>query len=250
MLVISIYGCGSKEKSSDESPTPSPTESVEEVTEEVVVAEPVDDVVVEPEVATLVTSEIDLDAFEEDEAKDHHFGDIGYVAQYRDIRETTGKNSDATADVWGYLTYDGLVDTENMDELWEYGVTSYTGRWAYPTLLESEATKDLYLYDWTDSFCSYIADEGETKNAILICTGFDVFNMYTSGAEDVEYKFEPYRTFDVNGQEIEVYSVSDNESSITYLYKLGGFTVVIEFMDDENAGDDLLLEFMEDIVLY
>lgn len=264
LTVISVAGCGTKETETAPDDTSDVVESVSEVgstsdeSDEPVeedtsdVVEEIEDEVVddaESGVGSLTTSELDIEAFEADEAKDHQFGDIGYVAQYRDIRSTTGMNSESTEDVWKYLTEDGLIETENPDELWAYGSDSYTGRWAYPTLLESEATKDLYLYDWTDSFCSYIADEGENNNTVLFCTGYDAFEIYTSGSEDVEYTFEKFGDYEVNGETIEVYSVPDNEEVATYIYKLGGFTVVIEFIGDDHNSEDLLVEVMNDIVL-
>lgn len=246
-VLVSVNGCGTKGDTVE-----SPAEETDVVVDESV--EPVVEEYIKPEtevqVATLTTDELDFDAFNEDEGKDHQFGDMSYVAQYRDIRSTTGRNSTSTDDVWEYLTEDGIIDVEHMDDLWEYGARSYTGRWAYPTLLESEVTKDLYLYDWTDSYCTYIADEGENNNAILICTGYDVFNLYTSGDDNAEYRFEVFNTYNVHDDDIEVYSVCGDEQSITYLYKLGGFTVVIEFSGEENSFDEeLLLEVMNDIVL-
>lgn len=252
IVLVSISGCGAKDNTI-ETQVNEPEVVTEEASESEVEEQVVTDSA-EPEteiqVATVATDEIDFDKFNEDEAKDHQFGDMSYVAQYRDIRTTTGKNSTSTSDVWEYLTEDGVIDTAHSDDLWEYGARSYTGRWAYPTLLESEVTKDLYLYDWTDSYCTYIADEGENNNAILICTGYDVFNLYTSGDDEAEYTFEVFSTYNVGGEDIEVYSVSGDEQSVTYLYKLGGFTVVIEFSGEENSFDEeLLLEVMNDIVL-
>lgn len=245
LLVVSLlYGCGSKEVTPQQGDNEEP-----EIMIEVPDEQPIEEV---PEVSTgtYIESDIDLNEFEADEAIDHQFGDVSYIAQYRDIRETTGLYSESTDDVWNYLTDDGIIDTTNVDEYWEYGAQSYTGRWAYPTLLESEATKDFYLYDWTDSFCSYIADEGENNNAILICPGYDVFNQYTTENEELGFVFEEFGTYDINDNSIEVYSAEYYEDSITYMYKLGGFTVVIEFMSGEDVtSEDLLLEVMNDIVL-
>lgn len=247
--VILLSGCNKKD-TVEETPAVEEESSKQEVStpEEVVTEESVEP---ELEVGTAVTSELDTDAFESDEAKDHQFGDIGYVAQYRDIRSTTGLNSESTDDVWEYLTEDGVIDTENPDELWEYGVDTYTGRWAYPTVLESELTKDFYLYDWSDLFCSYIADEGENNYAILMCTGYDTFNSYTDENAGNEYTFTMFKTFSVNGEDIDVYSVSGGENSITYLYRLGGFSVIVEFIgDNEEVYDEsLLVEVMNDIIL-
>lgn len=262
MLAVSLLtvagGCGTKESDGGNI----------ETTEEVAMTDGVDkEPVEEPEevsdaevetsesgsgvsVTTAATGELDVNAFEEDEAKDHQFGDMSYIAQYRDLRNTTKLNSESTEDVWAYLTEDGIISSEAPDELWDVGVSSYTGRWAYPKLLESELTKDFYLYDWTDSFCSYIADDGENNNAILFCTGYDVFNSYTDADSEAEFTFEKAGTYNINDQDIEVYSVSGDESSVTYLYKLGGFSIVIEFSDgDEVASEDALIEVMNDIIL-
>ncbi len=133
---------------------------------------------------------MDIEEFESDENIDHKFGDIGYVAKYRDLRSTTGRNSESTDDVWQYLNEDGTLKTDVSDGLWEYGVNSYTGRWAYPTITKSDATEDLYLYDWTDTFCSYIEDINESNDAVLMCTGYDMFNYYTDNESEAEYTFE------------------------------------------------------------
>lgn len=250
LTVTSACGAKESEETIDQVVQEEIETVVEESTSEYVISEEYDiDEEVEPsvEVSTLSTGELDFDAFQADEEKDHQFGDIGYVAQYRDIRETTGLRSESTEDVWKYLTEDGVVDVENIDDLWEYGASSYTGRWAYPTLLESEATKDLFLYDWTDSYVTYIADEGENNNAVLICTGYDVFNSYTSLESDTEYTFEEFKTFNINGDDIDVYKVSGAEDSITYLYKYGGFSIVLEFVGEDILNEDLLFEVMNDI---
>ncbi len=267
VAMITATACGAKEQMSE---TPSPTEPVAEETAEpeaepsevsIETTQPIEEDegdeesvsgndTGDVEVGTSTIGELNLEEFEADEAKDHKFGDIGYVAQNRDFRSTTGLNSESTEDVWEWLTEDGLLNQDKAGDLWEYGVTGYTGRWAYPTLLESEATEDLYLYDWTDVYASYIADEGEDNYAVLFMTGYDMFNTYIDPDSESEFTFVKFKTLNVNGEDIEVYSVENIENSITYMYKLGGFTVVVEFADDENfKSEDLLLEVMNDIVL-
>lgn len=247
IIAVAIGGCGYKkveELPATESVVIGGDEDIKPEETEEITTETVDEETVE-EVGTFTTGDLDFEAFETDENKDHQFGDIGYIAQYRDVRNQTGLNSESTDDVWKYLDDNGNISTDAPDELWDMGVNSYTGRWAYPTVTECEATKDFFLYDWTDSFCSYIADPGENNHAILICTGYDVFNSYTDANSDAEYTFDKYKTVDVNGESIDLYSVSAAEDTVTYLYKLGGFTVVVEFM----GGEDMIDEVIQNISL-
>lgn len=200
------------------------------------------------ETAVVETGDIDIEAFEADEAKDHKLGDISYVAQYRDMRETTNQHSESTEDVWEYLTEDGFIDTNVVDELWEYGVNSYTGRWAYPEITQCDATAELYLYDWTDSYCSYITDDGEDNTAVLFCTGYDVFESYTNENE-AGLTFEEFGTLEINDEHIDVFKINEGEGFITYIYKFGGFTVVIEFQsEDDETSDTNLVEVMNHII--
>lgn len=288
LLTITMVGvitaCGQKDTPVEETkPDVSveqevgPTPEAEEPTDGVEGEEPVEDTVsendtgedsvdVESDGGTAVVGSIDLDfeAFEEDEAKDHQFGDIGYVAQYKDMRETTGQNSTSTKDIWKYLTEEGSIQVEPLDGLWEYGVSGYTGRWAYPTLLENEATKDLYLYDWTDNFAYYIADEGENNHAILMCSGYDVFDKYSSGGgeDELGLSFSKYRDITVGDNTYEIWQSTDKGvvpegeeeveevgTSASYLYKIDGFSIVIEFDSEEGDVDELLNKVVEAIVV-
>lgn len=199
--------------------------------------------------------DFDLDAFEEDESSEHKLGDVSYVASLQDKRSETGFYSESTSAVWEYLNEDGTINTEYDLDNWAIGIDAYTGRFAFPTVSECDFTKDLYLYTQSDMNVYYIADEGTGNlNAILICTGYNNFNdgidednkivheVDEDGNETIRANGIFYEDFttDLNGEEITVYKkekVTANDYMYdTYMYKLGGFTVFIEYciiFDDE-----------------
>lgn len=175
-VAVAMTACGGKADTKEVEET-----AVTEENEEAVEATPT--IENEPE-AVAETNEITEELTEEESTEpEYSFMEITGNAITQDKAADYGINSTSCEDVWQFLD-------ENNEIAWEYDYEStehneYSGRFAYPTLVQSNAVPNAIITQRTDAVQDVSAWVGDVEElySIEFTGGYGAYNMYAQQAE-------------------------------------------------------------------
>lgn len=210
---------------------------------------------------TSKTSEIAEEVFEEvvEEAKEEGLLDGVMTVEEQDKSDEWGVNSGSCEDAYKFLKDDHTVDYAALESTGEVGNYDYSGRFAYPEVVEGKYLKNIELQYRSDTSESLgFSDNGEYCGTINIYLGHDKYDFRVSqiGVEPLEgcAPIESFGSMNIDGENVEVAVVNNLQDSMPYtVYSVtkGAFTVEIQrsrndamFTQDELAGilDEIVLK--------
>lgn len=179
-VAMAMTACGGNTDTKEAEET-----AVTEEREEDVEAEPtVESTVGNETEAVTETNEITEEPAEEESTEpEYSFMEVTGVAVTQDKTADYGINSTSCEDIWQFLD-------DNNEIAWVYDYESkeqneYSGRFAYPTLVQSDAVPNAIITQRTDAvqYVSAWVGDGEESYSIEFTGGYGSYNMHVQQAE-------------------------------------------------------------------
>lgn len=171
-----------------------------------------------------------------------------------DNSEEYGVYSKSCFDLDQYLDEEGALpgvyDWDNKD--WD----TYTGRWSYPEVTQSDIFKDMALTDKTDKYERYyFKDKSDNETVLFIDSGIRGYLNKVDSTEMAQYSDNPmlpqlmFTTETVDGSTdvvsiIKQYSFDDGETwqyRNEYVFHVGNFTVTVQCAETQEDEDPIEL---------
>ncbi len=183
------------------------------------------------------------------ENENGHVRSMVYVREIKgydwDKSEEYGINSTSCYDLNQYLDEDGNLPIEWLDDP-ETGMY-YSGRWAYPELMDCRFYTDVHLTERTDRCEVLYASDSKTDSNVNI-TIFSGLSAYSTDVKLSEFGRGEVLEIPTESGIVNV-MLSDSYDGMVYSFPIGNFSINVHWCNDERLTEEELIILIDNIIL-